>query len=290
MMRIITIATIWGFICIVNQVKSITNYKEGGENWTEGWCAVGKKQSPIDIPTSLGSFTVNSVRLVENQKLELILTDSVMSQVVVEDLITTYEVPFTDGFLALWDENDYLDTYKLVQFHVHAPSEHTFDGRHYDLEIHFVHKHQTRDRLAVLSVPFDVEKGGNQANDFISSLKIGEKNVQNVTIPTMNLVKKLNKNKIFHYDGSLTTPPCNETVEWIVVNDPQPISSAQVKVFNDRWMNNQTFANGHGNNRIVQSLNQRYIYMKQEVKSSLGISCFSISMTFILMGIFVMFY
>eukprot|EP00960_Hanusia_phi_P015906 468914-Hanusia_phi.AAC.5 len=28
----------------------------------------------------------------------------------------------------------------LEQFHMHTPSEHTVDGKHYDLEIHFVHK------------------------------------------------------------------------------------------------------------------------------------------------------
>jgi carbonic anhydrase len=26
-----------------------------------------------------------------------------------------------------------------VQFHMHAPSEHTIDGRSYDLEVHIVH-------------------------------------------------------------------------------------------------------------------------------------------------------
>jgi hypothetical protein len=29
--------------------------------------------------------------------------------------------------------------YKLKQFHVHTISEHTVDGEHYDMEMHFVH-------------------------------------------------------------------------------------------------------------------------------------------------------
>ncbi len=31
-------------------------------------------------------------------------------------------------------------TYTLVQFHTHTPSEHHVAGRHYDMEMHFVHK------------------------------------------------------------------------------------------------------------------------------------------------------
>jgi len=54
----------------------------------------------------------------------------------------------------------------------------------------------------------------------------------------MNLIKSLNMKEIFHYEGSLTTPPCAEVVSWIVINDPQPISTAQVKAINDKWMNN----------------------------------------------------
>jgi len=38
------------------------------------------------------------------------------------------------------------------------------------------------------------------------------------------LVDGLSNRRIYHYAGSLTTPPCSEIVEWIVVDDPQSIS------------------------------------------------------------------
>ena len=35
----------------------------------------------------------------------------------------------------------------------------------------------------------------------------------------------------YRYHGSLTTPPCNEVVEWVVFEEPLKISSAQVGSF-----------------------------------------------------------
>ncbi len=43
--------------------------------------------------------------------------------------------------------------YKLLQFHYHALSEHTIDGKHFPLEVHFVHKYSDTD-FAVLGIMF----------------------------------------------------------------------------------------------------------------------------------------
>ncbi len=42
-------------------------------------------------------------------------------------------------------------TYELIQFHCHAPSEHTVHGKHYPMEMHFVHKSPSG-ALAVIGV------------------------------------------------------------------------------------------------------------------------------------------
>src|SRR6218665_2533891 len=41
----------------------------------------------------------------------------------------------------------------------------------------------------------------------------------------------LNRKNYFRYSGSLTTPPCSESVLWTVFATPQTISSAQVKIY-----------------------------------------------------------
>jgi carbonic anhydrase len=54
---------------------------------------------------------------------------------------------------------------------------------------------------------------------------------------------------MLHYEGSLTTPPCTQNVEWNVMDDPQPISKAQLQLFTSKWEKNMKFAGGNGNNR-----------------------------------------
>jgi hypothetical protein len=80
----------------------------------------------------------------------------------------------------------------------------------------------------------------------------------------MSLIKNLNfeKENLYTYRGSLTTPPCSEIVTWFVVNQPQQISREQVSQINSLYRNNTKFAGGRGNNRLPQPLNERYIYLK----------------------------
>jgi carbonic anhydrase len=74
------------------------------------------------------------------------------------------------------------------------------------------------------------------------------------------LLKKLDLTKIFHYEGSLTVPPCTENVEWNIIDDPLPISKEQLAMFTRKWSGNPEFAKGRGNNRKAQLLHSRKIY------------------------------
>jgi len=155
----------------------------------------------------------------------------------------------------------------LLQFHIHAPSEHTIDGKHYDAELHLVHKDTDEDELAVIGVFFDRVKGGNRHNPFIESLRVNDlRERDSMIVPEIplfeELVRKLKTDKIYNYPGSLTIPPCGENVNWIVVDDPQPISDEQLMDLKTYWSKNVEFAGGNGNNREVQPLHDRIIYVK----------------------------
>ncbi|HEC29109.1 MAG TPA: hypothetical protein ENI65_05940 [Gammaproteobacteria bacterium] len=42
----------------------------------------------------------------------------------------------------------------------------------------------------------------------------------------------------YSYSGSLTTPPCSEGVDWMVMKTPVEVSAEQVKQFNSLMHNN----------------------------------------------------
>ena len=113
---------------------------------------------------------------------------------------------------------------------------------------------------------FDRELGGNEENDFIESLRLKYVRQFNATqardIPLLKLTQFLDVNKFYNYKGSLTTPPCDEDVEWLVIDDPQHISDRQLEEFKLAWEKNPDFANGKGNNRFTVPLNGRKIYTK----------------------------
>jgi carbonic anhydrase len=49
------------------------------------------------------------------------------------------------------------EQYNPLQFHFHAPSEHTIDGHLMDLEVHFVHTlTDDNNKYAVVGIFFDV--------------------------------------------------------------------------------------------------------------------------------------
>jgi len=121
--------------------------------------------------------------------------------------------------------------YKLLQFHYHTPSEHAFNGKRYAMEVHLVHKN-ANGNLAVVGVFI---KAGNhnellqQVLDNISSTVNQTSIIKDVLINAATLLPE--NRGFFYYNGSLTTPPCSENVNWFVMRNPIEASSEQVNRF-----------------------------------------------------------
>ncbi|MEX1131649.1 MAG: carbonic anhydrase family protein [Flavobacteriales bacterium] len=205
-------------------------------------CGNGMGQSPIDVNTAAGAggstwefnYGSSSLHMAHNEHVEDLLDNGHTIQLSVEEGST----------LKLGG-----NTYHLKQFHFHTPSEHTVDGKHTPMEMHMVHASDDG-KLAVVSVMIEEGKANENFAKIIEympaapgdTVKADHKLVLDAHMP--------NKEKAYHYTGSLTTPPCTEGVEWLVLTDRITLSADQIKAFASR-MNN--------NNRPVQKLNERSV-------------------------------
>lgn len=143
--------------------------------------------------------------------------------------------------------------YELLQFHFHSPSEHEVDGRAADMVAHLVHK-AADGQLGVIAVL--MKKGDN--NPLIEKIwkhlpsHEGEYSKAAIHINAADLLPE--ELSYYHYAGSLTTPPCSEGVNWMVLKKEVEVSAAQVKVFTDIFQKST---------RPVQPLNGRSVELSR---------------------------
>lgn len=230
------------------------NYDEKGEDWGD-LCATGTKQSPINIDEESGSIQVAS-----DDSSAFFEFDLVYNSISVEGTFNSHTYiadsgSYDYGTMSLNLDDDTEAVYLAQQFHFHAPSEHTFNGLHTDLELHIVHI-STDGQIAVIALYFDVSS--DDENEFLKS--VIESELDATKFDLSDLLEHGILDDVYTYTGSLTTPPCTEGVRWIVTKEIASMSAAQLDFFENEWADNPDFANGNGNNRIIQNLNDRVVY------------------------------
>lgn len=120
-------------------------------------------------------------------------------------------------------------TYALAQFHIHHPSEHLLNGRRFPLEIHFVHK-LADGGFGVVGVLVASGAGNPTLQKLIAA--IPAERGATATGPMIDPRALLPVARGFdRYEGSLTTPPCAEAVDWVVLRTPITASTAQIEKF-----------------------------------------------------------
>jgi len=163
--------------------------------------------------------------------------------------------------------------YRFRQLHVHwgsrndYGSEHSVDGIQYPLEMHLVHQlldydfYPTKNynQLAVIGLFFVVGKDNRFLQDLILTLPyltIVNKNMKVNARGENGLIDILPSDleSFYVYNGSLTTPPCNETVRWIIMKEIQEISESQLNLIRAAFPKLPT------NSRQQQQRNSRIIY------------------------------
>ena len=212
---------------------------EGPEHWgmlTEKYmtCEAGNRQSPINI--TMTHHGDHQQKLVFHYK---------TSQLHEMNNGHTIQVSHVSGCRV--DLNN--RKYQLRQFHFHAPSEHHIEGKSFPMEMHLVHQDETG-HVLVLAVMMATDA----RQPVLSKLWkwLPEQTQQEVSIPLeLSLTDMLPiRTSHYTYSGSLTTPPCTEGVQWIVLKDPMHVTQQDVDQF--------VQIIGH-NARPVQPLRGRHI-------------------------------
>lgn len=179
------------------------------------------------------------------------------------------ETRYTESKLYV-EEHGTPSTWKSIQFHFHAPSEHTFDGEELDAELHLVFKGKTfANELAVVGLLFRIDENA-EPNAFIESLKLEELKPGNsaelggLSVNLADLYKSLKSSKKYSYMGSLTTPPCTESVKWFVYEEIATITPEQFKTLNRLLNDDHEHGESYGNNRRTIPLGSRTLWYVED--------------------------
>ncbi|CAL1546294.1 unnamed protein product [Lymnaea stagnalis] len=171
-----------------------------------------------------------------------------------------------------------LGEYQLDQLHFHwGPrfrngSEHKLDWRHYPMELHIVHHQRKKmsdgvaaakepNGLAVYAVLFKMVPHDNpKLNEIIRHLdqiQLSGNEIKIASFPLLEVLPATVARLFYRYDGSLTTPPCYESVIWTIAVDFIDISEDQINKFRSlEGKEGQQLTDTH---RPIQRLNGRKV-------------------------------
>ena len=216
-----------------------------GETGPQAWgrlskdfnvCAIGKRQSPINIEeTSTLQGPAESLQFNYQPSNGTVVNNGHTIQV---DLTGDNDLTVRGS------------SYKLLQFHFHTPAEEQVNGQGFAMVAHLVHKN-AENQLAVVAVL--LEPGA--ANSLIHQvwtympLDSGDRVIMPTGLIDMNAILPKDQ-RYYQFMGSLTTPPCTEGVLWMVMKQPTSMSREQIKLFTQIFPNNA---------RPVQAVNGRSV-------------------------------
>ncbi len=193
-------------------------------------CGKGERQSPIDIRDGLKlqleplrfAYQASGFRVVDNGR--------------------TVRVNIAGG--------NHLDVmgrrYELKYFQFHRPAEVRIEGKVFDMSAHLVHE-DAEGRVAIVAVP--LERGGaHPAVQAVWNNLPLEKNTELAAPSPLDPAALLPQDgRYATFMGSMTTPPCQEGVLWMVMKTPVAVSDYQLAVFSRLYpMNARPVQPAHG--------------------------------------------
>uniref|UniRef100_A0A2N9GWM6 Carbonic anhydrase n=1 Tax=Fagus sylvatica TaxID=28930 RepID=A0A2N9GWM6_FAGSY len=198
--------------------------EKGPARWGElrpEWssCGHGTMQSPIDMLNERVEVVSHLGRLKRNYKPSYATLKNRG-----HDMMMKWEGGA--GYIQINDTQ-----YVLQQCHWHSPSEHTINGRRFDLEVHMVHE-SSDGKIAVVGIMYKI----GRPDSFLSSMMDHLAAITDTTEAEneVGVVDprdiKMGSRKYYRYKGSLTVPPCTENVSWTMVGKVRTVTQEQVKL------------------------------------------------------------
>ncbi|MCF8208617.1 MAG: carbonic anhydrase family protein, partial [Rhodoferax sp.] len=187
-------------------------------------CAIGKRQSPINIDDS------NTLQG-PAEPLQFSYTPSNAS--VVNNGHTIQVDLQGDNLLTVRGSR-----YRLLQFHFHTPSEEQINFKRSVMVAHLVHKND-EGQLAVVAVLMEPGTTNPLIDKVWTYMPLDTGDRVRMPPELLNLSELLPKDqRYYQFMGSLTTPPCTEGVLWMVMKQAVPISKSQYRLFTQLYPNN----------------------------------------------------
>lgn len=201
-------------------------------------CSIGKHQSPVDLAKQSHHDQLDKLKFNYYPDRPVFFNSGHGVQVNTSD---SYQ-----GSLVIGEE-----VYPLIQFHFHEPSEHVMGDKQFSAELHYVHI-RSDGKIAVLGVLLEEGESNPNFQTILDNVPAdaGAQNAHSGIRFNPDSLLPHNKKDHFSLAGSLTTPPCSEGVNWLVLSESVTISPEQLVQLKNLYTDNA---------RHIQDLNGRSV-------------------------------